>query len=191
MTFQKHELFTEINGCKSLTRLYSEKNQLKDVSILLIHGAEMEDESDSMVTSWIMGSDFITVFAAEDITKFSYNFLSQFDVRLSSVEYPASCVIADERYRLLCGDTAYELLKNGKTESATNFVTVLSAEETFSEQAQAYVRRVCGDKTQAQIKVLTKCLRSAVRGGTEAVLAAESEGFYALMAQKTEDASNE
>ena len=70
-------------------------------------------------------------------------------------------------------------------------MTVLSGEETFPEQAQAYVRRVCGDKTQAQIKVLTKCLRSAVRGGTEAVLAAESEGFYALMAQKTEDASNE
>lgn len=190
MIFQKNELFTEISGCNSLSEIYSEKIKLDDEAIVLIYGDELIEDS-AETASQLAKADFITVFASEDITRFSYRFLSQFDVRISGKEYPADLAEADERYKLLCGASAYELLRSGKTENAPNFVTVLTDEGNFSQQAQAYVSRVCGDKTRAQIKVLAGCLKAAVKGGTDAVFKAESEGFYALMAQRTEDKADE
>lgn len=191
MIIQKHKLFTEIIGCKALGELYSEKEKLDGISVLLLHGDDMEEAPDDAVASWLSAVDFITVFAAENISRFSYEFLSEFDVRLGGAEYPASSARADDRYRLLCGDTAYEVLSSGTSDTAPNFVTVLSGEESFDAKALAYVNRVCGDKTEAQMKILTRCLKAAVNDSIKAVLTAESEGFYALMAQKTEDAADE
>lgn len=191
MTFLKHKLFIEISGCKALSELCGEKEKLEGESVILLHGDDIENMITCDSAAWLSDAPFITVFAAEDIARFSYEFLSAFDVRLGGSEYPASSAKADDRYRLLCGDTAYELLLGGKTENAPNFVTVLSGEKPFAAGALSYVKRVCGDKTQTQMKVLTGCLKAAVNGGTEAVLTAESEGFYALMAQKTEDAADE
>lgn len=191
MIIQKHNLFTEINGCKTLGELYSEKEQFDGTPVLLLHGDDMGDVIDESAAAWLSAVDFITVFAAEDISSFSYEILSKFDVRLGGMEYPASSAKADDRYRLLCGDTAFEILSSGTSDTAPNFVAVLSGEESFAVKALMYVKRVCGDKTEAQMKVLTRCLKAVVKGGTEAVLTAESEGFYALMAQKTEDSADE
>lgn len=191
MIIKNHKLFTEIFDCKSLDLLYSDKNKFDEESVLLIHGDVMDEEADSEATSWIADAAFITVFAAEDITRFSYRFLSQFDVRLSRTEYPATSVDVDDRYRFLCGDTAYELLCSKKTVNAPNFVTVFTEDDEFSKQAESYVSHICGDKSKKQLKILIGCLKAASKGGTDAVFTAESEGFYALMAQKTEDETDE
>ena len=80
---------------------------------------------------------------------------------------------------------------SGKSTNAPNFVTVFTEDDEFSKQAESYVSHICGDKSKKQLKILIGCLKAASKGGTDAVFTAESEGFYALMAQKTEDETDE
>jgi len=191
MIIQNHNGFTEITGCKALCELYAERDRLGDMPVILVHADDMEDTVSEETAAWFMDVPFITVIAAEDTGRFSYNLMSLFDVRLGGNPYPAASAEADERYRFLCGDTAYEMLSAGKTENAPNFVTVLSDDEGFSAVAVSYLEHICSGRTSGQLSILTGCLKAASKGGTEAVLSAESNGFYALMAQKTEEQSDE
>lgn len=191
MIIHNKNVFTEIKDCSTLNELYDSREQLSDAVVVLVHGNGMTDEISAEAAEWLMKVPFAVVFAAEKISGFSYEFLSLFDVRLSREKYPASAVKADERYRVLCGDTAYFALCSGGCADAPNFVTVLDGEENFSDEASVWTEKICGGKTSAQLKVLVNCLTAVRRSGIDAVLSAESEGFYELMAQKTEGKSDE
>lgn len=191
MIIHNKNVFTEIKDCRTLNELYSSREQLSDAIVVLVHGDGMADELSAEAAEWLMKVPFAVIFAAEKISGFSYEFLSLFDVRLSMENYPASAVKADERYRVLCGDTAYYAVCSGDCADAPNFVTVIGGEENFSDEASVWTEKICGGKTPTQLKVLVNCLTAIRRSGIDAVLSAESEGFYELMAQKTEDKSDE
>lgn len=191
MTLQNNNLFTLITDCKNLCELYENRDNIGNASVVLINADNMADDVCADAAEWLSDVPFITVFAAENIKRFSYELLSLFDVRLGGDDYPAAMAKADNRYRLLCGSTAYYALLSGTSETALNFVTVLSADEGFSPAAESYIEKICRDKTASQLKVLAKCLTAARRSGIDGVLSAESEGFYELMSQKTEDKADE
>lgn len=191
MISQNNDLFIQIKDCKDLRELYENKDNIGNASVVLINADNMADDVCSEAAEWLSDAPFITVFAAENIKRFSYEMLSLFDIRLGGEEYPAAKAKADDKYRLLCGSAAYYALLSGTSETALNFVTVLTSYEGFDSAVESYIEKICKDKTASQLRVLISCLVSARKCGIESVLSAESEGFYELMSQKTEDKADE
>jgi len=191
MIFQKNELYTEIKDCKNIKELYENRESIEDASVVLVYADDMADDACSEAAEWLSDASCITVIAAEDVERLSYDILSLFDVRIGGCEYPAEKARADEKYRLLCGSGAYFKLLNGKADTAPNFVTIPETDEDFASAAKKYIETICKDKTPSQLRILTDCLVKARKSGIESVFSAESEGFYELMSQKAEENADE
>lgn len=169
----------------SFQELLQEGSKISDTSILLLMADGVSDDMDAKTRESLLNAPFLTVFAAENLNQYSYQTLSAFDVRLASEQYSAEKVQLDERYRLLCGETAYDRMCHANCEFAENFVTIPEMEDGFANGVFAYMNTLCKEKSDEQLAILVGCIRAA-QSGRAAVLKAESEGFYRLMQQKTE-----
>ena len=169
----------------SFQELYAEQEKLADTSILLVSADGITDTVDAQTAEFLLAAPFLTIFAAENPNLYDYSTLSAFDVRLAAEPYDAKKITVDDRYRLLCGDGAYDKMLHTNCDAAVNFVTIPEMEEGFSSGVSAYMETLCKEKTKEHLAILVGCIRAS-QNGRAAVLKAESKGFYQLMQQKTE-----